>query len=771
MNIGTAANTKHMKFGESLFNDFIRIPYAANSSAISRETVYLLNRLRDKAFKIAVVGEFSSGKSTFLNAIAGKDYLLHGVKETTAAVTMLINKNEPQGTLGRVIFNDGNIMKLKDYNQLKDVTTAQSSAYKVSSQIDLVEIYTPFMETDVPIVLVDTPGLNGVAAMHKERTVDIIQGVHACIYMLQSRGITETDRKSLQWIAQYQSELIVIQNFIDNINQSEGDTLEDLLNKQRDILSGHVFKDIENVSYTVCGVSAMKALAAKDTSITYLYHMDKTPLSEEDRKRLYTESNMEQTMESIKNFMENGFQRAHLSTLQSVLNLLERTEHIISRQYENQNVLWAETDKAQIVLRAQQLLDNWESRQNDHARKLDNFIISKMNECKRLTLSELRNMTADLENTIPGILNKIITPDDWDVFNHENKMSLFITDGANAIRRFIEEFLVKFCKNTHYLAVLRIQEYAGLTDVSENKELPEFHIKSSDGGIRPFTREANDLEKEIAGLNELQKQRYFLKSKIEQLQEEEKRLSHELALKHQRKSAMQKEYEHNNRRLGRKPDPATYYDNVSTEVYRGGFWGGIADFFAGPQIVTKTIEKKDYTAQNKWAEDERNIKNAFNKQKMVLNNQISSLEKGLSAANQELHELDETKNNDETRINRKKVLINEMKASLELKKTLAAKEYVQKQKEKLKNSASDYIQQLLKPSLEEIISHEAAQMIENLISAVRELYDDISRSQKESLRQMIGSNGTGKAELDALAHDIKNITLLRKKLEDYLCKP
>ena len=39
----------------------------------------LKNRVQDDTFRIAVVGEFSSGKSTFINAILGKDLLSHAV--------------------------------------------------------------------------------------------------------------------------------------------------------------------------------------------------------------------------------------------------------------------------------------------------------------------------------------------------------------------------------------------------------------------------------------------------------------------------------------------------------------------------------------------------------------------------------------------------------------------------------------------------------------------------------------------------------------------
>lgn len=50
-----------------------------------------LERILDQSFRIAVVGEFSSGKSTFINALIGKDILKHGASETTATITEVEN--------------------------------------------------------------------------------------------------------------------------------------------------------------------------------------------------------------------------------------------------------------------------------------------------------------------------------------------------------------------------------------------------------------------------------------------------------------------------------------------------------------------------------------------------------------------------------------------------------------------------------------------------------------------------------------------------------
>lgn len=47
--------------------------------------------LEDKSFRIAVVGEFSSGKSMFINALVQQDLLSHATQKTTAVLTRLVN--------------------------------------------------------------------------------------------------------------------------------------------------------------------------------------------------------------------------------------------------------------------------------------------------------------------------------------------------------------------------------------------------------------------------------------------------------------------------------------------------------------------------------------------------------------------------------------------------------------------------------------------------------------------------------------------------------
>lgn len=138
----------------------------------------------NKEYRITVVGQFSSGKSTLLNALIGKDVLTHANTETTATVTYIHNVPESDQRNNRIIvnFNQGDSKELPlSSDVLKNFTSTFSKENNVAKEVHSVDIYVHFTETDYPIVLIDTPGLNGMALGHREITLREIEKSHASI--------------------------------------------------------------------------------------------------------------------------------------------------------------------------------------------------------------------------------------------------------------------------------------------------------------------------------------------------------------------------------------------------------------------------------------------------------------------------------------------------------------------------------------------------------------------------------------------------------------
>lgn len=175
----------------SILDEVSGIKELQDISGFREEVDRLRSRLSDDEFRIAVVGEFSSGKSTFINAMLGQDVLQHTTTEATAAVTRIVNvtPEDPRRMTGRMITKTGKEFRMSDLNDIKEYTTTQSELYKglVPEEIAFVEIYLPFMVLSRPVIPIDTLGLNGMADGHREQTVALIQQAHTCIYLLPRR--------------------------------------------------------------------------------------------------------------------------------------------------------------------------------------------------------------------------------------------------------------------------------------------------------------------------------------------------------------------------------------------------------------------------------------------------------------------------------------------------------------------------------------------------------------------------------------------------------
>ena len=118
-------------------------------SEFQQKLRYFKKRFEDEEFRIAVVGEFSSGKSTFINALIGQDVLQHAKKETTATITRLVNVS-PQDTRcgkGNVKLHSGEIVTLNDFTSLKEYTTTASDKLDVAAEVEQAELFVPLLKT------------------------------------------------------------------------------------------------------------------------------------------------------------------------------------------------------------------------------------------------------------------------------------------------------------------------------------------------------------------------------------------------------------------------------------------------------------------------------------------------------------------------------------------------------------------------------------------------------------------------------------------------
>jgi small GTP-binding protein len=180
-------------------------------------------RRLDDLFLIVVVGEFNSGKSSFINALVGHKVLEEGATPTTRRVQLLTYGPE----LAQVS-SDGAV----------DVVQAPVEALR--------EIH-----------IVDTPGTNAIFREHEAITTDFVPRADFVLFVTSAdRPFTETERAFMEAIREWGKKILVVINKADIL-----ETPEDLAAVERFVRRGAAA--LLGAEPEVFAVSARAALRAK----------------------------------------------------------------------------------------------------------------------------------------------------------------------------------------------------------------------------------------------------------------------------------------------------------------------------------------------------------------------------------------------------------------------------------------------------------------------------------------------------------------------------
>lgn len=176
------------------------------------------SKMDDEKLYLALVGEFSSGKSTFINALLGFRLLKEAVMPTTACATYIQSKGKILTI--NVSFFDGCKFKASS-NDFKGVASYLESTYKVvrTSLLEIIEdltsdqkiartvkeleIFVPNANIPRNVVLIDTPGFNPGAVSvdnHYEITKHVVEEIAdaALILTPQEQAMSATLLRFLQ---------------------------------------------------------------------------------------------------------------------------------------------------------------------------------------------------------------------------------------------------------------------------------------------------------------------------------------------------------------------------------------------------------------------------------------------------------------------------------------------------------------------------------------------------------------------------------------------
>ncbi|MGZ3527730.1 MAG: dynamin family protein [Vulcanimicrobiaceae bacterium] len=200
-------------------------------------------RLERGRFVLAVVGEFSSGKSFLLNTLLGKfrheeiqgrdqivGLLATDINPSTATITELEYAPTEEAYSH---YEDGRVERIP-LDRLSNFvavagSTADAGAIHSATQDEkdaparvVVKVDSPFLQRGFTVA--DTPGLASVNPAHRRATLQFLPTADAVLYLIDTQQpFTEGDASFLGIIRQHIDSIFIVQTKIDLWDQRQGD--------------------------------------------------------------------------------------------------------------------------------------------------------------------------------------------------------------------------------------------------------------------------------------------------------------------------------------------------------------------------------------------------------------------------------------------------------------------------------------------------------------------------------------------------------------------
>jgi GTPase Era involved in 16S rRNA processing len=166
---------------------------------------------------VAILGQFKSGKSSFLNSLIGKPILSVGVIPVTTTITRL-----QYGKRERAIVRhfDGQEIDV-DIGTVEEFTSeAQNPANE--KNVEVVDIELPSLEKYAGLRLVDTPGLGSIFKYHIETSENWLPEVGTALLAISSdRPLAEDDLQLIRGLRTHTPKIVLLLTKVDLLSQEQ----------------------------------------------------------------------------------------------------------------------------------------------------------------------------------------------------------------------------------------------------------------------------------------------------------------------------------------------------------------------------------------------------------------------------------------------------------------------------------------------------------------------------------------------------------------------
>jgi GTPase SAR1 family protein len=177
------------------------------------KTQLICDKLKADVFSLVVVGQFKRGKTTFINALLGKDFLPTAIIPLTSIITILKYGVE----LKINVFFENNNRKDISVDELKLYVTEKHNP-KNEKGVDRVEIFYPSDYLKNGVQIIDTPGVASVHEHNTKTTYEYLPNADVAVFLISvDPPITQAELHFLKDI----KNLVVKTFFIQNMKNGD----------------------------------------------------------------------------------------------------------------------------------------------------------------------------------------------------------------------------------------------------------------------------------------------------------------------------------------------------------------------------------------------------------------------------------------------------------------------------------------------------------------------------------------------------------------------